>query len=50
MLFVQSLRGLSHNPLEDTEESHLLQAIHAFHLLTCKTLDSLTRSPHKAFR
>ena len=42
MLFVQSLRGLSHNALEDTREDHLLQAVRAFHLLSEKTLAHLT--------
>ncbi len=41
MLFVQSLRGLSHNALEDTHEHHLTQAVHALHLLANKTLDHL---------
>ena len=38
MLFVQSLRGLSHNALEDTQEHHLLQAVEALSLLAVKTL------------
>ena len=44
MLFVQSLRGLSHNALEDTHEHHLVQAVAAFHLLATKTLDHLDAS------
>ncbi len=42
MLFVQSLRGLSHNALEDTEEHHLLQAAEAFHILAQKTIRKLS--------
>ena len=38
MLFVQSLRGLSHNALEDTHPEHLTQAVQALHLLATKTL------------
>ncbi len=35
MLFVQSLRGISHNKIEDTREEHLIQSI--------KTLDRLVQ-------
>lgn len=38
MMFVQSLRGLSHNRLEDTREEHLEQGITAFDRLVEKTL------------
>jgi N-carbamoyl-L-amino-acid hydrolase len=39
MLFVQSLRGLSHTKLEDTQEEHLELSVQALDLLTRKTLD-----------
>jgi N-carbamoyl-L-amino-acid hydrolase len=39
MLFVQSLRGLSHTKLEDTEEEHLEQSVAALDALTAKTID-----------
>src|SRR3954447_4303588 len=42
MLFVQSLRGLSHTKLEDTKTEHLELAVQALDLLTTKTLDRLT--------
>jgi N-carbamoyl-L-amino-acid hydrolase len=38
MMFVQSLRGLSHNAAEDTEREHLEQAVRAFGLLAEKTV------------
>jgi beta-ureidopropionase / N-carbamoyl-L-amino-acid hydrolase len=39
MLFVQSLRGLSHTKLEDTKEEHLELSVQALDRLTAKTLD-----------
>jgi beta-ureidopropionase / N-carbamoyl-L-amino-acid hydrolase len=39
MLFVQSLRGLSHTKLEDTKEEHLELAVQALDRLTSKTID-----------
>ena len=39
MMFVQSLRGLSHTKLEDTREEHLEQSVEALDLLTTKTID-----------
>jgi len=39
MLFVQSLRGLSHTKLEDTKEEHLELAVAALDSLTSKTID-----------
>ena len=39
MLFVQSLRGLSHTKLEDTKEEHLELAVDALDRLTSKTVD-----------
>jgi N-carbamoyl-L-amino-acid hydrolase len=42
MLFVQSLRGLSHTKLEDTKDEHLELSVQALDRLTTKTLASLT--------
>jgi N-carbamoyl-L-amino-acid hydrolase len=39
MMFVQSLRGLSHTKLEDTKEEHLELAVAALDRLASKTLD-----------
>ena len=39
MLFVQSLRGLSHTKLEDTKEPHLELAVAALDRLAAKTVD-----------
>jgi beta-ureidopropionase / N-carbamoyl-L-amino-acid hydrolase len=41
MLFVQSLRGLSHTKLEDTKEDHLELAVQALDRLTQKTIETL---------
>jgi N-carbamoyl-L-amino-acid hydrolase len=41
MLFVQSLRGLSHTKLEDTREEHLELAVRALDRLAAKALDRL---------
>ncbi|HEU5263397.1 MAG TPA: Zn-dependent hydrolase [Gaiellaceae bacterium] len=41
MMFVQSLRGLSHTKLEDTREEHLEQSVAALDVLTSKTIDWL---------
>jgi hydantoinase/carbamoylase family amidase len=41
MLFVQSLRGLSHTKLEDTKEAHLELSVRALDSLTTKTIDWL---------
>ena len=38
MLFVQSLRGLSHTKLEDTKEEHLELSVQALDRLTDKTI------------
>jgi N-carbamoyl-L-amino-acid hydrolase len=40
MLFVQSLRGLSHTKLEDTREEHLELSVQAFDRLTTKALEA----------
>lgn len=42
MLFVQSLRGLSHAKEEDTKEEHLLLAVQALDRLATKTMQWLT--------
>jgi N-carbamoyl-L-amino-acid hydrolase len=39
MLFVQSLRGLSHTRLEDTKEEHLELAVQALDRLASKTIE-----------
>jgi beta-ureidopropionase / N-carbamoyl-L-amino-acid hydrolase len=41
MVFVQSLRGLSHTKLEDTKEEDLELAVRALDLLASKTIDRL---------
>jgi N-carbamoyl-L-amino-acid hydrolase len=41
MLFVQSLRGLSHTKLEDTKPEHLELSVQALDRLTTKTLEKL---------
>jgi len=38
MMFVQSLRGISHNKIEDTREEYLELAIAAFDMLASKTM------------
>jgi N-carbamoyl-L-amino-acid hydrolase len=43
MLFVQSLRGLSHTKLEDTKEEHLELSVQALDRLASKTIDRLVR-------
>ena len=42
MLFVQSLRGLSHTPLEDTKPEHLELSVQALDTLASKTIERLT--------
>ena len=39
MLFVQSLQGISHNKIEDTQQDHLQLAVTAFDKLASKTMD-----------
>jgi hydantoinase/carbamoylase family amidase len=43
MMFVQSLRGISHNKIEDSAEDHLRLAVTAFDRLANKTLAWLSR-------
>jgi N-carbamoyl-L-amino-acid hydrolase len=40
MIFVQSLRGLSHTKLEDTNEEHLELAVQALDRLATKTMEA----------
>jgi N-carbamoyl-L-amino-acid hydrolase len=44
MLFVQSLRGLSHTKLEDTKEEHLELAVQALDRLAAKTIERVAFS------
>lgn len=44
MLFVQSLRGLSHTKLEDTQEEHLAMSVEALDRLAYKTMDWVQQS------
>lgn len=44
MLFVQSLRGLSHTKLEDTKEEHLELAVQALDKLVSKTIERVAAS------
>ncbi len=39
MMFTQSLRGISHNKIEDTREEHLEMAVRAMDKLASKTVD-----------
>jgi N-carbamoyl-L-amino-acid hydrolase len=41
MLFVQSLRGLSHTKLEDTKPEHIEQSVEALDRLAAKTIAKL---------
>ncbi len=44
MMFVQSLKGISHNKIEDTKVEHLELAVAAFGKLAQKTLDWMNES------
>jgi N-carbamoyl-L-amino-acid hydrolase len=44
MMFVQSLKGISHNKIEDTKEEHLELAVQAFDRLAAKTAEWILRS------
>jgi N-carbamoyl-L-amino-acid hydrolase len=47
MMFVQSLKGISHNKIEDTREDHLEMAVMAMERLAAKTADwILSQSPN----
>jgi N-carbamoyl-L-amino-acid hydrolase len=43
MIFVQSLRGLSHTKAEDTKPEHLELSVEALDRLASKTIDWLER-------
>jgi N-carbamoyl-L-amino-acid hydrolase len=43
MMFVQSLRGISHNKIEDTKEEHLELAVTAMNSLAIKTVEWIQR-------
>ncbi|MGN6369605.1 MAG: Zn-dependent hydrolase [Phycisphaerae bacterium] len=43
MLFVQSLHGISHNKIEDTNEEHIALSVQALDRLATKTIGWLTR-------
>jgi N-carbamoyl-L-amino-acid hydrolase len=45
MMFVQSLRGISHNKIEDTREEHLGLAVQAFANLAERTADWILSEP-----
>jgi N-carbamoyl-L-amino-acid hydrolase len=47
MLFVQSLRGLSHTRLEDTKPEHLEQSVEALDRLASKTIAKLASSQNR---
>jgi N-carbamoyl-L-amino-acid hydrolase len=44
MMFVQSLRGISHNKIEDTKEEHLELAVEAMDRLATSTVNWILRS------
>jgi len=44
MMFVQSLRGISHNKIEDTEEQHLEMAVSALDRLATDAVEWILRS------
>ena len=44
MMFVQSLKGISHNKIEDTSEEHLKLAVTVFDRLVSKTIDWIRAS------
>ncbi len=48
MMFVQSLRGLSHTREEDTREEHLLLAVQAFDQLADKVVVWLKQGNHNS--
>src|SRR5258708_15459867 len=45
MMFVQSLKGISHNKIEDTREDHLRLAISTFDRLASKTVEWIAAHP-----
>src|SRR6266566_1734909 len=45
MMFVQSLKGISHNKIEDTKEEHLGMSVVALDRLASKTMDWILKQP-----
>jgi N-carbamoyl-L-amino-acid hydrolase len=45
MLFVQSLRGISHNKIEDTREDHIEMSVRALDELAARTIKWITAPP-----
>jgi len=45
MMFVQSLKGISHNKIEDTREEHLEMSVVALDRLASKTMDWILNQP-----
>jgi N-carbamoyl-L-amino-acid hydrolase len=45
MMFVQSLKGISHNIIEDTKEEHLEMSVVALDHLASRTMDWILRQP-----
>jgi beta-ureidopropionase / N-carbamoyl-L-amino-acid hydrolase len=45
MMFVQSLKGISHNKIEDTKEEHLEMSVVALDHLASRTMDWILRQP-----
>ena len=45
MLFVQSLRGISHNQIEDTREDHIALSVRALDALARRTIAWIAASP-----
>ena len=43
MMFVQSLRGISHNKIEDTQVEHIAQSVVALDKLASKTIEWIQR-------
>jgi len=44
MMFVQSLRGISHNKIEDTREEHLEMSVTALNRLAANTVDWILKA------
>jgi hydantoinase/carbamoylase family amidase len=47
MMFVQSLRGISHNKIEDTKEEHICQSVAAFDRLADKAIEWIGRGGNR---
>jgi N-carbamoyl-L-amino-acid hydrolase len=47
MLFVQSLRGISHNKIEDTREEHLEQSVRVLDRLATRTMEWIAAKDHR---